>query len=232
MLNGIISIMTDETKEITYFGFCGETNTMTTLKAARRRCDELGIRDVIIASETGRSAIKALKVFNDDRIRITVVTHYPSRTWGPNGEIPIGLNRKEYSEFRKTLEENGVRIIQGTRPFAPPARGIQWDYPVADAMIDYTLELFSSGTKIAIETALMATDAGAIEEGTEIVSCGGTFKGLDTALVVKTAHSEKFFREFEVREIITKPRYRTSSENQWDDEKWRGDLNKYHTSEP
>ena len=227
----MISIMIDETKEITYFEFCGEINTMTTLNAARRRCNELGIRDVIIASETGRSAIKALEVFNDDGIRITVVTHYPSRTWGPKGEIPIGLNRKEYSEFRKILEENGVKIIQGTRPFAPPTRGIQWDYPVADAMIDYTLELFSSGTKIAIETALMATDAGAVEEGTEIVSCGGTFKGLDTALVVKTAHSEKFFRKFEVREIIAKPRYRTSSENQWDDEKWHRDLNKYHTSE-
>ena len=112
--------MIDETKEITYFGFCGEANTIATLKAARRRCNELGIRDVIIASETGRSAIKALEVFNDASIRITVVTHYPSRTWGPKGEIPIDLNRKEYSEFRKILEENGVKIIQGTRPFAPP----------------------------------------------------------------------------------------------------------------
>ena len=34
-----------------------------------------------------------------------------------------------------------------------------------------------------IEAALMATDAGALEDGKEVVTLGGTYKGLDTALV-------------------------------------------------
>jgi len=35
----------------------------------------------------------------------------------------------------------------------------------------------------------MATDAGELDEGEEVVSCAGTYKGLDTALIVKTAYS-------------------------------------------
>ena len=35
-------------------------------------------------------------------------------------------------------------------------------------MIDKTLEIFGAGTKIAIEAALMATDAGEVEDAEEI----------------------------------------------------------------
>ena len=44
-----------------------------------------------------------------------------------------------------------------------------------------------------------------------IVACVGTFKGLDTALVVKAAGSMGFFKEFE---------------------NWKGDLDKYYSYEP
>jgi hypothetical protein len=75
----------------------------------------------------------------------------------------------------------------------------------------------------------MATDAGEVYEGEEAVSCAGTYKGLDTALVVKTAHSLGFFREFEVREIIAKPtcRARKLAEDKY--ENWKGNLNQYYS---
>ena len=43
-----------------------------------------------------------------------------------------------------------------------------------------------------IEAALMVTDAGALEDGKEVVTLGGTYNGLDTALVVKTCWSGDF----------------------------------------
>jgi len=197
--------MSDVERIVIYFGHCGEANTEKVLTAARRRCEETEIGTVVVASETGRSALRALEVFEGSPTRLVVVTHYPATTWGPKGRIPIGINRPEYSDTLRRLREGGVKVVQGTRPLAPPTRSIGWDYPTPEAVVDRTLELFGAGTKIAVEAAVMATDAGEVEEGDEIVACAGTYKGLDTALVVRTAYSMNFFKEFEVREVVAKP---------------------------
>jgi len=220
--------MNDATREITYFRYCGEVNTEKVLHGAKKRCEELGIDEIVIASETGRSALKAVDAFRGTKTKIIVVTHYPATTWGPKGDIPIGLMREEYSETRKKLLENGVKIVQGSRPFAPPSRSIKWEFPTPEGILDKTLEIFGAGTKIAIEVAVMATDAGEVNEGEEVVSCAGTYKGLDTALVVRTAYSMNFFKDFEVREIIVKPRYRVRELPEYKYENWKGDLDKYY----
>jgi hypothetical protein len=142
----------------------------------------------------------------------------------------IGLKRKEFAETLKKLTENGVKVVQGTRPFAPPSRAINWDYPTPESIIDKTLEVFGAGTKIAIEAALMATDAGEIDEGEEIVTCAGTFKGLDTALVVRTTYTGNFFKEFEIKEIVAKPSCRVRKLPEYKYENWKGDLDEYYLS--
>jgi len=210
-----------------YFKYCGEANTEKLLEIVRGRCIEVGPKTVVIASETGRSAVKALEFFKGTDIKMIVVTHYPAKTWGPKGDIPIGLRRKEYAANLKMLEDNNVKVVQGTRPFAPPTRALNWNLTL-EAILDKTLELFGAGTKIAVEAAVMATDAGELEEGQEVISCAGTFKGLDTALLVKTAYSMNFFKEFEVREIIAKPICRVKELPEYKYENWKGDLNKYY----
>lgn len=221
--------MKDFERNVVYFRFCSEVNTESVLRAVRLRCEETGLNKVVIASETGRSAIKALDVFRGAEINMIVVTHYPATTWGPKGDIPIGLKRKQYAETLKKLLENGARIVQGTRPFAPPSRSIYWDDPTPESVIDKTLEIFGSGTKIAIEAAIMATDAGEVDEGEEIISCAGTYKGLDSALLVKTAYSMNFFKEFEVKEIVAKPICRVKKLPEHKYENWKGDLDKYYS---
>jgi len=218
----------DIERKVTYFKYCGEVNTEEVLHAVKLRCKETGIGIVVIASETGRSALKALEVFKETNVKMVVVTHYPATTWGPKGNIPIGLKRKEYSEKLKILEENGVKIVQSSRPFAPPSRSIGWGYPTPEGIIDKTLEIFGAGTKIAIEAAIIATDAGEVDDGTEVASCGGTYKGLDTALIVKTTHSGNFFREFEVREIIAKPICRVKKLPEYKFENWKGNIDEYY----
>jgi hypothetical protein len=84
--------------KITYFRYCGEVNTEKVLHAAKLRCEETGLTKVVIASETGRSVLKALNIFKGTKIKLIVVTHYPATTWGPKGDIPIGLKRKEYAK--------------------------------------------------------------------------------------------------------------------------------------
>lgn len=214
-------------RKVRYFNYCGEINTDKLLETVKQYCINNDYRNVVIASETGRSAVKALETLKKTNIKIIVVTHYPATTWGPKGNIPIGLKRKKYADNLKKLLDNRVKIVQGTRPFAPPTRSLNWE-TTAEGIMDKTLELFGAGTKIAIEAALMATDAGEINENEEIISCAGTFKGLDTALLVKTSYSMNFFKNFEVKEIIAKPSCRVKKLPEHTYEKWKGNLEKYY----
>lgn len=147
---------------VLYFRHCGEANTDRLLARVKEWCEEAGCCRVVIASETGRSALRALDVFEGSGIGLVVVTHYPARTTGPRGEIPIGLRRPEYTAALRRLEEAGVPVVQGTRPLAPPTKSLGWGYPTPPAVVDRTLELFGAGTKIAVEAALIATDTGAL----------------------------------------------------------------------
>jgi len=197
------------------------------LEIVKKRCIELGPKTVVIASETGKSAVKALDLFKGTGVRIIVVTHYPATTWGPRGEIPIGLKRKEYRGNLKKLLDSNISVVQGTRPFAPPTRALNWNLTL-EGILDKTLELFGAGTKIAVEVAVMATDAGELNEDEEVISCGGTFKGLDTALLVKTAYSMNFFKKFEVKEIIARPSCRVKQLPEYKYENWKGNLDQYY----
>ncbi len=220
--------MADVERSVLDLRYCGEVYTEKLLRAVRRRCEEGGPSIVVVASETGRSAVRALEMFQDSSIKLVVVTHYPATTWGPKGKIPIGLKRDEYSNILARLLESGVSVVQGTRPFAPPTRSIGWNFPTPEGIIDKTLEVFGAGAKIAIEAAIMATDAGEVGEGEDKVACAGTFKGLDTALVVRTAYSMNFFKEFEVREVVAKPLHRVRRLPEHEFENWKGDLEKYY----
>jgi hypothetical protein len=223
--------MRDVNGFITYFQYCGEVNTDKALLAARERCKKIGLGKVVVASETGRSALRALNFFKNLDIVLIVVTHYPASTWGPRGRIPIGLGRREYSNFRQELVKNGVRVVQGTRPFAPPSRSMGWEYPTPEAIIDKTLEVFGAGTKIAIEAAIIATDSGEVNEGEEVISCAGTFKGLDTVLLVRPTYTMNFFKSFEIREIIARPICRVKEMPEHEYENWKGDINQYYDYE-
>lgn len=211
-----------------YFRSRGEVNTRKALELARERALQLKLLKIVVASETGRSALKALQFLQGTELKLIVVTHYPARTWGPKGEIPIGLARPEYRHVKRYLEEQGAIVVQGTRPFAGIGRALGWDAPVPATFVDKALELFSSGTKIAIEAALMATDAGALDMGEEVVTLGGTYKGLDTALLVKTSFSGNLFTDFEVLEVIAKPLHPGRRLPEYEQEGWKGDLDQYY----
>ena len=217
-----------ESKPVFYFRYKGEVNTARVLELARERALELGIGKMVVPSETGRSALRALEVLKGTSVHLIVVTHPPAATRGPKGDIPIGLSHPAYRKVRDYLVQKGVTVVQGTRPFGGFERWFGWETPVPAAFVDKALELFGPGTKIAIEAAIMATDAGALEEGEEVVTLGGTYKGLDTALVVRTAGSSTLFSRFEVLEIIAKPRYPGIRLPEYEQENWQGDLEQYY----
>jgi len=177
----------------------GEVNTETTLKLAKERAVELGIRHVVVASTTGRTGRRAIEVFEGTGINVVVVTHQ----MGYKKE-----NRLEMDEDAMRFIKERGKLVVGSDLFTTVPKITQkyggWNpfNIVAD-----TLRLFCEGMKVCVEITVMAADAGAIPTDEEIIAIAGTARGADTAIVLKPANIHRFF-EIDIREIICMPRVR------------------------
>jgi len=178
------------------FSQSGAANTQATLEAASRRARELEISEVVVATTTGETAFKALELFGDARL-IAVTYHCGFRQ---------PFERVMPDEAQKSLQQKGVTVVSATHALSGVERSVaqryQGIYPVL--VIADTLRLFGQGTKVAVEVAVMAADAGALS-GDDIIAVGGTASGADAALVIKPAHMNNFF-DLRIREVICKPR--------------------------
>ena len=180
-----------------YFPKPGPANTGAVLEAVARRAKELSIDRVIVATCSGRTAFEARKSF-DPSLKIIAVTHVTGF------DEP---NVQELSEEdRRALQAQGVEVLTCAHAFGGVGRGVRnkvGTYQV-DEVMAYTLRIFGQGTKVAVEIALMAADAGLVRTGEDVISVGGTGKGADTALVLRPAISSHLF-DLRVREVICKP---------------------------
>lgn len=215
-------------KNIFYFDVCGEINTHKTLELAIRRAQELNIEKIIIASETGLSALKILEKLDKSNIKIIVVTSAAGTKIENTiiGNLKIGIPD---SKIWEKLKKSGVEIIRATDPIynigAPlEHRGI----PTIATFIRKSLQMVSSGTSVCVSAVLMATDNGALLEGEVVVAVAGSWLGLDTALVINATNSVKFLnpRSMYIREIICKP---INPAYSWpiNQNNWRGNLEQY-----
>ena len=180
-----------------YFYKPGGKNTKAVLEVVSRRAKELSVGKVLIASCSGRTAFEALKVFGKD-IKIIAVTHVTGYA-KPNFQE---LDEKD----RLKLEEHGVTVLTCQHAFGGVGRGVRnklATYQV-DEIMAYTLRIFGQGVKVAVELALMAADAGLVRTDEDIISVGGTARGVDSALVLQPANSSHIF-DLKVKEVICKP---------------------------
>jgi len=185
-------------KEIVYFEEKGEKNTDETLKLAKERALELGIKYVVVASTTGATGKKAIEIFKDTGINVVVVTHQVGY------KEPNKLLMDE--QTRKFIEEN-AKLVIGSDIFTTVPKLITQKYGGFSPynIIADTLRLFCQGMKVCVEIAVMAADAGAIPTDQEVIAIAGTARGADTAIVLKPANIHRFF-EMDIREIICMPR--------------------------
>jgi hypothetical protein len=100
--------------ETLYFANPGEVNTNAIIEASRKRAIELKIDTILVASDTGRSALKAANALKGTAIKLIAVTTPPCTTWGPESDIPSGIVDEK---TRIELGRFGVRIVQATPPF-------------------------------------------------------------------------------------------------------------------
>ncbi|MBS7649608.1 hypothetical protein KEJ17_08220 [Candidatus Bathyarchaeota archaeon] len=186
-------------KTIIYFSSPGEDNTDVVLSSAKKRAEELGVRDIIVASTRGVTGAKASEVFKG--YNLVVVTHH------------TGFKEPGHQEFteenRRIIEANGGKVYTGTHVFMNVERAIRSKFGTAypAEIMAQTLRLFCEGMKVAVEIVAMAADAGLIPVDRDVISIAGTGRGVDTAIVVQPANSSRIF-DIVIKEIIAKPRSR------------------------
>ncbi len=217
-----------QSKSIFYFDVCGQVNTEKTLELAIQRARELGIKKLIVASESGLSALKALEALRNTGIDLIVVTSAAGTEVEKTviGDLQIGIPDKA---IWTKLEKSGAQIVRATDPFFNIGAALEQRGTLTLAtLVRLVLRILSSGVAVCVGATLMATDNGILSDGEEVVAVAGSWVGLDTAVVVQAANSVDFFKRgaVQVKEIICKPRNPAYSWpiNQKD---WVGDLEPY-----
>lgn len=178
-----------------YFKTKGPENTQKTIELAISTAKQRNIKHIVVATTAGETA----KLFkNIEGINVVAVTHaYGSKENGKN-ILP--------EEVREELVNSGIKVLTTTHVLSGAERGISRKFggisPVE--IIANTLKIFGQGTKVVVEVAVMALDAGLIPFGEDIIAIGGSGKGADTALILTPAHANNIF-DTRINEVICKP---------------------------
>ena len=184
-------------KSIYYFENAGESNTDKLIELVKQRKEELGIENIVVASVSGKSALKLREAMDD--VDIVSVTHHAG--FKEKGKLEIT------EEYKTKLKEGNITFYTGSHALSGVGRGISNKFggitPVE--VIAATLRLFGQGIKVCVEVTIMAADAGLLPMGREIIAIGGTGRGIDAAVVLEPAHMNNFF-DLKIKEIIAMPR--------------------------
>lgn len=189
-------------KDILYFDKPGSHNSEEVFQAVKERSEKLNINHIVVASNSGNTALKLWQVLKDRDYSLVSVTEHAGFYKGDNWLFT--------PEKRRELEDKGIKVLMCSHALSGISRSISKKFGGIShvEMIAFTLRLFGGeGIKVAVEISVMAADAGLIPTDKEIISIGGSAGGADSAIVLKTAHMNNFF-DMEIREIIAKPRQR------------------------
>ncbi|TET34159.1 MAG: hypothetical protein E3J72_15040 [Planctomycetota bacterium] len=173
----------------------GKHNTDAVVETVLKRAAELGKPSIVVASNTGDTALK----FAGKGFPVVCVTHVTG--FKEPGDDEMGPERRTH------LAEKGVKVFTGTHLFGGIGRACRLKhggvYP--DEIVADTLRTFGQGIKVCVEVAVMALDAGLVPYGEPVISIGGTGRGADAAVVVEPSHAKEFFKT-KVLEVLCKPK--------------------------
>jgi len=184
---------------VVYFEDVSALHTQEVFRLARTRAKQLGIKDIVVASTSGATAVKAVKFFKG--FNLVAVGLFAGFT-EPNVSL--------FTEERRAMVEGmGGKVVFTAPAFAGVASAPKEDSHTHHhgEIIADTLRIFGQGMKVTCEIVLEAADAGLVRSNQPVISIAGTgkWKGADTAIVVSPVNSNRFF-DLRVHEIICKPR--------------------------
>ncbi len=181
-----------------YFENPGEENTDEVLRIARGRAEEMGINTIVIASITGKTAVKAMEALKG--VRVVIVTHCTGF---------VNPNAQEFSEEnRTTVESKGGTVLTVTPVFGGLSTAMRKKFKThaLGDIVASTLRIFGDGMKEACEIVVTAADSGLVRTDEAVISIGGTDGGADTAIVCNPINATDFW-DLKIGEILCKPRF-------------------------
>ncbi len=175
----------------------GPAGTQETVRLAMEAAARHRVRSIVVASNTGETALLFAGMARDGA-RVVCVGHaFGFAGPGQNEMAP---------EARQALADAGIAVIHATHVLSGAERGISRKFggrgPVE--IMASTLYLFGQGTKVCVEIAAMALDAGLVPFGEDVLAVGGTGRGADTACIIRPAYTADILST-RVREIVCKP---------------------------
>ncbi len=188
--------MDKDQRMITYFNRKGKHNTLDTLSIAKARALELGIKHMTIATShayTPRMAAEVLKGVDINIVAVGLSASFNEYGWDMSAE-----------ETQNVLD-CGIKVCKAMHAFTGDVSEAFLGGNTVNKIVGDTLGIISQGTKVCVETAIMAAEAGLIPVDEEIIALAGTDGGADTALVMKANYARKF-KQIQVLEILCKPR--------------------------
>jgi hypothetical protein len=194
------------------------------VEKAASRCEY-----IVVASITGESALSLAGRIKGKKI--ICVTCPQGMYWeadkmdqGPFADIPeLSMIRDTWlkegkkripmcvtEDNRARLRELAIPVVQGTIPLFGPSFSMRVHLRQMTSLdvIAKTLELFSTGTLVCLESVMMAVDANAIPEGKQVIALAGTERGLDSAWVIRSSASANMFdpvKGSRFMELLAKP---------------------------
>jgi hypothetical protein len=191
--------MGDQIVPCTYFDKPGEENSAAVFRIAGERAKALGTHTILVASTTGATGAKVAVFFGE--YDLVVVTH-------AYGFRAIPGNQDLQPKYRADIEAAGARILTCPEPFCSVGWAVHKKVGGCDVeeVIACVYRTFGEGVKVAVEITLMASDAGLVGPGQEVIAIAGTHRGADTAIVALPAHTRNFLALLEIREILCRPR--------------------------
>ncbi|MGA2917120.1 pyruvate kinase alpha/beta domain-containing protein [Methanoregula sp.] len=196
--------MTFVERKCYFFDAPGAGNTADAARFSRERAAEIGVKTVVVASSSGKTAQVFSEALKGSGIQLVVVTHV------------MGFTKPGEWEFSKEiaaeLRKQGVTIVTGTHALSGLERAISRSPRIGggsrtEAIAEALRRIVAVGLKVAVECVLIAADQGAIGVDDEVIAVGGTATGADTVCVIRPAHTASFF-DLQVREIVAMPRVR------------------------
>ncbi len=189
---------------IEYFPEEGKANLHACVRIAFEAAVSRGIDTIVIFTGIGEGPEVALKEFRSrapfQHLKLIAVTF-------PNGQRFKGGRVVEIApEVRSLLEENGVPLIRAHLPFNPISAHYRHHGILGQdlTLIGNALSIFGGSMSLCVQAAIMACDAGYLEIGDHVISMTS-----DTAILVRTAPTDRLLTDFIVREILCKPLFLT-----------------------
>ncbi|MBN1935971.1 MAG: hypothetical protein JW934_14980 [Anaerolineae bacterium] len=184
-----------ETRTV-YFAQPGKANTERTLELAYARAAELGIKQALVATTGGDTAVRAAQVMHE--MEVIAVTHSTGFQAPNEQELTV--------ENCVALEKAGAKILTCQHALGGVNRAVRkrLDTYQLDEIIAFTLRVFGQGIKVVAEMTLMAADAGQVRTDTPVLAVAGSGRGADTAAILLPTNAQTFF-DLKILEIICRP---------------------------